>query len=140
MLRASFYVLNHADAERRFLTLCKLTAKAIASSQRVYIQAQDEADAIQCDEWLWSFQAESFLPHHRVGDGPFVAAPILIALQTPAESDGICINLSQRNINNLAQFQRILELVTSAEPARQAARQRWLYYKQQGFTLEKHDL
>lgn len=140
MLRVDFYLLTTATADSRLLAACRLTAKALASGQHVFIQTEDDAEAQACDDWLWSFRPESFVPHHRLGDGAFVNAPVLIALATPAAADGVLLNLSTRQPRGLAQFQRILEVIGNDETSRQAARLRWQYYKQQGFSLEKHDL
>lgn len=139
MLRASFYLLTRGG-EARLLTTCRLIDKAVSSGLNVYLQVEDDHEAHLCDDWLWQFRAESFLPHHRMGTPPFVGAPVLIGLKTPAESDGVCVNISRRPIDNLAQFQRLLEVVAPDEAARQAARQRWRQYKQQGFILETHEL
>ena len=141
MLRVDFYVLSESTADARLLAVCKLTAKAVANGHRVFIQTENEDEAKACDDWLWSYKPESFLAHHRVGDGAFIAtAPVFISLQTPTESDGVCLNISTRQPQSLAQFHRLLEVVGNDEASKQAARLRWQYYKQQGFSLEKHDL
>ncbi len=140
MLRIDFYLLAEQTLDARLLALCKLTSKAVTNGYRVSIQVEDDGEAQACDEWLWSYKPESFLAHHRVGDGAFIAAPVLISLQTLAESDGVCVNISKRQPQGLAQFQRVLEVVGNDEASKQAARLRWQYYKQQGFSLEKHDL
>lgn len=140
MLRVDFYLLTAATLEARLLAACRLTAKAVNSGQRVFIQMENANEAEACDDWLWSFRPESFIPHHRLGDGEFINAPVLIGLSAPAESDGVLLNLSKRQPQALAQFQRVLEVVGNDEASKQAGRLRWQYYKQQGFSLEKHDL
>ncbi|WP_170106958.1 DNA polymerase III subunit chi [Agitococcus lubricus] len=133
-------MLTQASVDARLLTTCRLTAKALSAGHRLFIQAENEADALACDEWLWTFKPETFVPHHRIGDGQFILAPVLIGLKTPPEADGILINLSQRQPQGLAQFQRILEIIGHDETSKQAGRQRWQFYKQQGFSLDKHTL
>ncbi len=140
MLRVDFYLLTADTLDARLNAACRLTNKALSSGQRVFIQTESADEASTCDDWLWSFKPESFVPHHRLGDGAFIAAPVLIGLQTSAESDGVCLNLSTRQPQNIAQFLRILEVVGNDEASKQAARLRWQYYKQQGFSPEKHDL
>jgi DNA polymerase-3 subunit chi len=140
VLRVDFYLLAANTLDARLSAACRLANKALASGQRVYIQAENADEAMACDDWLWSYKPESFVPHHCLGDGAFIAAPVLIGLQTPSASDGVCLNLSVRQPQGLAQFQRVLEVVGSDEASKKAARLRWQYYKQQGFSLEKHDL
>ncbi len=140
MLRVDFYLLSQATADARLLATCRLSQKVLQTGQRLFIQAENEADAQSCDEWLWTFKAESFLPHHRLGDGAFIDAPILIGLTTPAQADGVLLNLSTRQPKGLAQFSRVLEVISNEEVHKQQGRLRWRYYQQQGFILEKHDL
>lgn len=140
MLRVDFYLLSQATADARWLAMCRLSQKVLQTGQRLFIQTENEADAQSCDEWLWTFKAESFLPHHRLGDGAFIDAPILIGLTTPAQADGVLLNLSTRQPKGLAQFSRVLEVISNEEVHKQQGRLRWRYYQQQGFILEKHDL
>lgn len=140
MLRVDFYLLTATTPDARLLAACRLTTKAVGAGQRVFIQVENDSEAEACDDWLWSFRPESFIPHHRLGDGGFINAPVLIGLKTPAEGDGVLINLSKRQPQGLAQFQRVLEVIGNDEASKQAGRLRWQYYKQQGFSLEKHDL
>ena len=140
MSRASFYLLANPDAGTYLQTACKLAEKAVASGQPLFIQTRDESQARELDEWLWSYRPESFLPHHRLGDGPFIDAPVLLGGNPPPGRQGICLNVSNAAIAGLAGFQRVLELVGPEADARQSARERWRSYQQQGFSLDKHDL
>lgn len=140
MLRVDFYLLSQTTADACWLATCRLSQKVLQTSQRLFIQAENAADAQSCDEWLWTFKAESFLPHHCLGDGAFVDAPILIGLTPPAQADGVLLNLSTRQPKGLAQFSRVLEVISNQEAHKQQGRSRWRYYQQQGFFLEKHDL
>lgn len=140
MLRVDFYVLQQQDLDARLLAACRLTQKALQAGQRVFIQTTNNSEALACDEWLWTFKADSFLAHHCLGDGAFIDAPILIGLATPPQADGVLLNLSTRQPKGLAQFSRVLEIITNEDISKQQGRLRWHYYKQQGFNLEKHDL
>ena len=140
MPRASFYLVARAEPDFFLQTACKLAEKAVSSGQKLFIQTRDEAQSLEMDEWLWSFRPESFLPHHRLGDGPFVDAPILLGRNPPAGRQGICLNVSDAMVREPAGFERILELVGPDEAARVSARKRWRHYQQQGFSLDKHDL
>jgi len=140
VLQVNFYLLSTNSVESRLLTACRLVDKALQAGQRVFIQLENDTDAQACDEWLWSFKAESFIPHHRLGDGQFIDAPVLLGLKTPVEADGVLLNLSTRAPQGLAQFQRVLEVIANDEQLKQAGRSRWQYYRQQGFRLEKYDL
>lgn len=140
MLQVDFYLLTTSPVESTLTVACRLAEKALHTGQRVFIQLNNEADAHVCDERLWTFKAESFVAHHRLGDGTFIDAPVLLGLNTPPEADGVLINLSTRLPQGLAQFQRVLEVIANDEQIKQAGRSRWQYYKQQGFRLNKHDL
>ena len=140
MLRVDFYLLTQHHLDARLLAACRLSQKALQAGQRVFIQAEDHSEALACDEWLWTFKAESFLPHHYLGDERFIDAPILIGLATPPQADGVLLNLSTRQPQGLAQFSRVLVVLDYADTSKHKGRLRWQHYKQQGFLLEKHDL
>ena len=138
--RASFYLLKQGAPERLLQTACRLAARAAAEGGRLFIQAADEAQLRELDEWLWSFPAESFLPHQRTDEAGLLSAPLLIGLKRTTSPCDICLNVSNRPVENPEGYRRILELFPAEESARLLARQRWLHYKHLGFSLDHHDV
>jgi DNA polymerase-3 subunit chi len=66
-LRADFYHLAATTLER---ALPGIAEKVIASGARLAVVADEEALLNQLDTTLWTYRADSFLPHGREGDQP----------------------------------------------------------------------
>jgi len=138
--QADFYLLKQGPADRLMQTACRLAAKAVAAGQTVFIQTADAAQTAALDEWLWSFPAESFLPHQSCDEPGNLSAPVLLGLKLTTPERDICLNVSGKPVEQPARFPRILELFPADEPSRRAARERWQHYKQTGFVLNHHEV
>lgn len=138
--RASFYLLKQDSPERLMQTACRLAARAVAEGKTLFIQTTDEAQAAALDEWLWSFPAESFLPHQRLDRDDVLSAPVRLGPKMAAPFGDICLNVSNRPVEHPERYQRVLELFAPDDASRQAARQRWQNYKQLGFSLDHNEV
>lgn len=140
-MEITFYVLTDTDPAVRLHTACRLIEKAFRQKHDVYVHAASRAEAEQLDELLWTFKAESFIPHHLVGDGPTPPPPVRIGWgELPPEPRGILMNLSADIPTGFARFRRILEIVGGDEAMREHAREHWRSYKQQGYAVDSHKL
>ena len=97
------------------------------------------------DDLLWTFKQGSFLPHERVensqpSEQP-VNTPILIGHKLDADIQrDILINLQPQLPDNPARYQRIAELVYNNENDKKAARERFRYYRDQGYEVNSHEI
>lgn len=140
-MEITFYVLADTDPGKRLQTACRIIDKAFQQKHSIYVHARDQAEAEQLDELLWTFRAESFIPHHLVGDGPTPPPPVRIGWQQiPGEARDVLINLHAAAPDNPGRFRRIVEIVGGDEPMREAARSHWRQYKQQGYPVVSHNL
>ena len=140
-MEITFYVLAGTDVGERLHTACRIISKAFQQKHIIYVHARDKAEAEQLDELLWTFRAESFIPHHLVGDGPTPPPAVRIGWQQiPAEARDVLINLSADAPEPPNRFRRIIEIVGGDEPMREAARNHWRQYKQQGYPVTSHNL
>jgi DNA polymerase-3 subunit chi len=140
-MEITFYVVSDTSPEKRLHTACRLIEKAHQQKQAVYIHARNQAEAEQLDELLWTFRPESFIPHHLVGEGPTPPPPIRIGWQAiPHEAHEILINLHGDAPPRPTQFRRIIEIVGGDDAMREAARQHWRFYKQQGYAVTSHNV
>ncbi len=140
MTQIDFYIIGEQSGQSRPRLVCTLAGKAVARGQRVYIHAGDESQATHLDELLWTFRDTSFIPHARCGDGP-AGVPVLIGMgETPAEHDEIMINLAHPAPNSFSRFQRVLEIVDPDPRLRAQARERYRYYQDRGYPLQRHEL
>lgn len=141
-LEITFYVLG-ADSplSARLGTACRLIDKAWQQNRKVLVQAASRSEAEAVDELLWSFRAESFIPHHLIGDGPTPPPPVRIGWERlPADSRDILINLGADIPAGFDRFQRIIEIVAGTHEEREQARAHWKEYKRLGHVVQAHEL
>ena len=60
-------MVQSAAPGQRLTVAARLADKAFQRGHRIFINATDEAQAIELDELLWSFRSASFLPHGLLG-------------------------------------------------------------------------
>lgn len=137
MARVDFYVLSHAGEISRWRFACRLADKAYKLDNSIYILAPDAAAAERLDELLWTWHDGSFLPH-ELAPGKS-GAPVTIG-SVPAGPADLLINLSDDIPEGIDTFPRVAEIVTSDEETRRAGRMRFSRYRDEGHTLETHDL
>lgn len=141
MPRIDFYILENSDPSGRLRLACRLIEKAYKNKHRVYINAENETQAKQLDELLWTYREDSFLPHNLYGDGPELAPPIQIGyLVTPEKHRDILLNLSKTIPDFYQQFARVLEIVSTDADIQNAARENYKQYRTQGHDINTHKL
>lgn len=71
ILRADFYHLTQIPLDR---ALPAIAERVLAAGEQLLILAKDEKTLDQLDQQLWTFRADSFLPHGRDGNQPILLA------------------------------------------------------------------
>ena len=139
MTRVGFYVVQAAQASDRLQVAARLADKALAQGHCIYINAVDKAQAEALDDLLWSFRPASFLPHELAGQEQ--SDQIAIGWgQDPGNHNDLLINLQLDIPAFFSRFKRVAEVVTQDQDSLAALRQSWVFYKDRGYQLEKHDL
>jgi len=142
MARVDFYILNQAGQHSRQTFACRLAEKAYRLENSVHIHTGNRGDADRLDELLWTFRDGSFVPHQRItstADGQ--QAPISIGCTgDPVEPRDLLINLCDEVPSFAEAFPRVAELVTSDDDCKQLSRKRFAVYRDQGHTLETHNV
>ncbi len=137
--KIDFYILQTADQQQWLMEACRLTEKAYADKRRVYLHADSKTLAHQLDEMLWTYRDTSFLPHNLYGEGPDTPPPIQIGYDAvPAQHRDTLINMSGQLPAFFAQFNRVIELVSSDPVMQAAARERYKQYRSQGYEITTH--
>ncbi|GLX79178.1 DNA polymerase III subunit chi [Thalassotalea insulae] len=135
-----FYLLNkETSADKLQLALlhsCFQAAYFYRQQQRVFIYCQDQAQAHQIDELLWSFEPDSFVPHNLSGEGPKQGSAVEISWQPPTNRRPVLINLTSTVPTFAHQFSQIVDFVPSDEQLKQSARERFKAYRQLGFAVD----
>ena len=75
-MRADFYYLTRTPLEK---ALPGIAERVLASGEKLLIVEDDAGRLERLDQLLWSYRADSFLPHGRSGDQPILLAQSLDA-------------------------------------------------------------
>jgi DNA polymerase III subunit chi len=75
-MQVDFYHLTVTPLDR---ALPGIAQRVLAGGERLLIVSDDEAQRAAIDRLLWTFSADSFLPHARAGEGDDGAQPVLIS-------------------------------------------------------------
>ena len=141
MARVDFYVLNQAGQHSRQTIACRLAEKAYRLDNTVHIHTGSRGDADRLDELLWTFRDGSFVPHERISSGRAAESPITIGCEDePVQPRDLLINLCDEIPPCAEGFPRVAELVTSDDDCKQLSRRRFAAYRDQGHSLETHNL
>lgn len=137
MTRIDFY----SNAESKLHAACKIIARAWKKKHKVLIFTPEEVLARSFDKLLWAHHSTGFVPHCLVGDVLAAETPVLIATRLEnAPHDEVLVNLGQECPSTFSRFARLVEVVGLDDADRYAARARWRFYKDRGYSVEHHDL
>jgi DNA polymerase-3 subunit chi len=140
--RVDFYVLARPGEQSRYTFACRLVEKAYRLDNTVHIHANSRADAQRLDELLWTFRDGSFVPHHLLGsERGDMPSPVTIGYDEQlADSRDLLINLCDDVPPFAEGFARVAELVTSDEDSKLKSRKRFVHYRDNGHTLDTHNV
>ena len=140
MPRIVFYVLASGDSASLKVFACRFVEKSYRAGHTVYIRTGDESEARKMDDLLWSFRAGSFIPHALAGNLAHEDEPVLIGYrderQAPAD---VLLNLSAQ-VPSLEGCGCVVELVDQNEELKKISREHYRFYKNQGYTVETHQI
>ena len=140
MPQIDFYISNATALEQRLVLACRLADKAYRSGHKVYIHCANDAQAQQLDEWLWSFQPSSYVPHALTTTNP-PDSPVRIGSGEQHWSNGdVLINLNDTLPANFSDYARVLEVVVQDAHVLDITRQHWRLYKQAGCDPQRREL
>ena len=132
----------HFNVTDKLVYGCRLLRKAYLSGANVVVTAEPEVLA-QLDELLWSFSPTEFVPHCRTSapENSLAGTPVTLAESlADGPHHGVLVNLGQGAPGGFERFERVIEVVTQADDDRLAARSRWKYYSDRGYSMRRHDL
>lgn len=140
MTQVDFYILKSAPSNGLEQLTCKLVDKAYQRGHRIYVHTTNPQQSQQIDDLLWSFRADSFIPHCQLTNEA-EQTQVLIGhdAEPPLECD-VLINLANEVPLFFSRFPRVAELVGSDEEQKQQARKRFRFYRDRGYPLNTHDI
>jgi DNA polymerase-3 subunit chi len=141
MTRVDFYVLDSSELAAQKNFACRLTEKAWHRGHSVYIHTDNEQQAEELDELLWSFRPNSFVPHALLNADFAHAGEAKIEIgygEDAGDHHEVLINLSSELPSFFARFERISEVVVQDEQVLNGTRKRFKYYRERGYPLKSH--
>jgi DNA polymerase-3 subunit chi len=137
MTQVDFYI--HVDDKLH--TVCTLAAKALARNLRVLVLTPDAQTTEHIDKLLWTQPAVGFLPHCRSNHRLAPVTPIIVDhVAEPIVHEQVLINLHAQCPPLFSRFERVIEIVTSEDADREAARSRYRFYRDRGYEIRNHDM
>lgn len=141
MPRIDFYLLSRHTADGKLRAACRLCQKIYTLGHTALIQAQDLAQAETLDELMWTFDQSSFVPHALNDEDTRPDAPIVIGyLQPTSNQENVLVSLLDTVPEYFDRYSRIAEFVDNTPEDKSKARDRFRVYREQGCTLETHNI
>ncbi|TDF78400.1 DNA polymerase III subunit chi [Pseudomonas sp. H9] len=139
MNKVDFYILPSDAPSARLDFACKLCEKAWRMGHQVYLHCADAEQRDDLDARLWAFKGEAFVPHTRAEDD--AQGCVVLGLGAdPGSHHDLLINLDLKVAPFADRFARIAEIVVEEPTIRQAARESFRFYREQGYALQDHRL
>ena len=131
-MKIDFYLIQDNAPQSAWLFSCRLIDKAYQAGHRIFVYLDHQADAYAFDELLWSFDPQSFIPHHIQGEGPNPPPPVQIGHPPHGQPkiNDVLINLSNTIPSFYSQFRRICEIVGPQEEQKTRKREHYRTYQQ----------
>lgn len=139
MTQIDFYILPETTSDARWLFACRLIDKVQRMGIRTLVVMDNEAEARQLDELLWTFKPESFIPHQLINGGKPAPVEITYNAET-GDHQGLLLNLSKIVPPYFSRFERLSEVVIQEPAILQSSRERFGFYKQRGYPIETRKL
>ncbi len=134
MTEIRFYHLQRQSQEQ---VIPVILTKALERGHRIIVKMHNDNAVAQMNEHLWSFNANSFLPHGSEKEGKAEHQPIWITCkdENPNKSD-VIILAQGVEISDPSSFDLCCEMLDGHDDSAViTARKRWKKYKEQGFDL-----
>jgi DNA polymerase-3 subunit chi len=119
----------------------RIIAKAHAAHGSVRVLTPDSATTDALDRRLWLLPPTGFLPH-CTPDSPLAAeTPVWIGHSLEhAGPAAVLVNLHAAPPPFFSRFERLVEIVGTADADAAAGRERWKFYKERGYEMRPHNL
>lgn len=154
MTDINFYVSNQEGIEHRLNIVYKLISHALKRQLFIHIHTDNEQMNKQVDDWLWTKEKRSFIPHSIIiqaetidGDSNAIATDenakerITISHDyEPMEKCDYLINLSRQRPSFFSRYLKLAEILDNNEEIITAGRKRYAFYRERGYNLAYHKL
>ena len=134
-------VLFYTNTDNKLQTACTLTMKALSRGMRVMLLTPDSAGTERLSRLIWSVPPIGFVPHCRSTDRLAPVTPVIVDhVADPLVHDQVLVNLCDETPAFFSRFQRLVEIVSTEDADREAARARFRFYRDRGYEIRTHQL
>jgi len=136
----------HFNVPDRLAYACRLLRKALRSGATGVAVSAPGPTLAALDRMLWTFDAQEFIPHVllRAGETPpprLARTPIwLVPRADMAAHHPVLVYLGDEPAVGFESYGRLIEIVSTNEAQREAARRRWKQYATRGYAIQKHEV
>lgn len=129
-----FYHLQTTGIDR---ALPEILSKAFAQGKRVIVKMPDDKTVKQMNDHLWTFRADTFLPHGSAKDGHAEDQPIWLTTDDDNPNGATVLVLTGgATSEKIGEFDLCCDMLDGRdETAVAAARQRWKTYKEKDYNV-----
>ncbi|GJL85576.1 MAG: DNA polymerase III subunit chi [Micavibrio sp.] len=134
MTEIRFY---HLERQSQDQVLPTLLAKALDGGHRIVVKTADDSQTQRLNEYLWTYNPDSFLPHGSKKDGNAELQPIWLSSkdENPNNADVLIVTQGS-NTAMSGDFSLCCEMLDGHDgEAIKAARGRWKEYKTAGHSV-----
>ncbi|HET7773408.1 MAG TPA: DNA polymerase III subunit chi [Burkholderiaceae bacterium] len=129
----------HTGLPDKLAYCCRLLRKVQAAGQKALVYSSDPQTLAELDRQLWTFSPLDFLPHQYAHEPDAELALVLLTgSEAPTQHHRLLINLDRDHPPAYASHERVIELVSTEAEDAQAGRQRFKFYRDQGYPLQHH--
>ena len=137
-------VAFHFGAPDKIAYASRLLRKASASGARIHVLG-DPVTLASLDTALWALGPTDFVAHRISAevDSPANDRQAVLLGTRFALGSGkgrVLVNLASALPEMVEEYERVIEVVSTAEDDRAQARNRWKFYKSKGHPIVRHDL
>ena len=134
MTEVRFYHLQRANLER---VLPVMLGRVLERGQRAVVQLGSKERLEAVNDWLWTFEKSSFLPHGSAVEGHPGEQSVWLTLEEERPNGAEVLFLADGATSaKTAEFELVAELFDgNDQEAVTAARQRWKGYKEAGHAV-----
>jgi len=127
----------HSNVPNKLAYACRLVRKARAAQCKIVLLGSNSSELSQLDQLLWTFSEQDFFPHVHAGDPLAAQTAIILSADDNAElpHHHVLINLSGRQPEHFARFERMFEIISADDNDKAAGRDRYRFYKERGYPL-----
>ena len=142
MPKVDFYILQDVAPDAHLRFACRLVEKAVDQGLKVFLCTPAE-DMARLDELLWTYSDRSFLPHEIATPTSPSHSRIMALIgngASPPSHAGLLVNLCNAVPAGFETAGRLAEIVFNDSELKARARERFKFYRDQGLTIESHNV